>query len=131
MSAAADTVRRARAALVTRERDVPPARRLAQLDALERQLLAADVVDMRAYVVALQVLDLATQERHQAAELERSDRRRAAATAAGQARAAQLDGVDVAACRAWARSQGLDVPAAGRFLPRAVVDAWRAAEGAA
>lgn len=33
----------------------------------------------------------------------------------------------VAVVRKWAKAQGLDVPAHGRYLPRSIVAAWRAA----
>lgn len=45
-------------------------------------------------------------------------------SAAGLARSSRVDYVP-AAVRAWAKSNGIDVPDKGRYLPRTVVDAWR------
>jgi hypothetical protein len=122
-------VRRAGVVLLERER-LDESLRLTALDeraAAYRDAIAGDARGMRAYVIALQIIDLGHQERHQAAELMRAQLRTDAARKAGQARAAAALEVDVPACRSWAVAHGYDVPSRGRYLPGDVVAAWREA----
>ena len=124
VSTYAATLHRARLLLQTR----PPADllRIASLDAAAAEL--ADTTDpQRAYAVALRIIDLAQRERLQAAHLVIVQQRQRQARAAGQARAALAQGIDVPAVRAWAKSQGIDCPARGRYLPADVVQAYQEA----
>jgi hypothetical protein len=97
---------------------------LRQLDEQAR----IDPLGERTLVLALKARDLLLVERLAASGKARD--RSAAAQAAGQLRAGNLDH-DPELVRAWAREQGLTVPTRGRYLPRPIVDAWRQAQGAA
>lgn len=85
-----------------------------------------DPLGERTLVLALKARDLLLVERIAAGAKARE--RSLAAQAAGQLRAGNLDH-DPELVRAWAREQGLAVPRRGRYLPRPIVDAWRAAQG--
>ena len=117
----AQTIARARRVLEQRTtKDAP--HRLKALDNAADDFASATGV--RAYVLALAQIEAI----HYAALVDAEQRSRRA-QAAGQARAAAYADIDVAAVRAWANEQGLDVPQSGRYLPPAVLTAYRAAHG--
>jgi hypothetical protein len=119
----AQAIARARRVLARRA-EHPPTHRLRALDLAGEDLAASR--GPRAYTLALKVIELAGIEAaHNAARLD-AERRSRRAKAAGRARAAAYAGVDVPAIRAWANTQGLDVPQTGRYLPPAVLAAYRA-----
>lgn len=78
----------------------------------------------RTFSLALTVLDLIQLERLGADAIAATRKRSEIAARAGRARAAVAN-YDVATIRAWARTQGLDVPAVGRYLPPHIVQAYR------
>lgn len=122
----AQAIARARRVLEQRTTQDAP-RRLKALDNAADDFASATGV--RAYVLALKVLELAQIEAIHYAALVAAEQRSRRAQAAGQARAAAYADIDVAAVRAWANEQGLDVPQSGRYLPPAVLTAYRAAHG--
>lgn len=93
---------------------------LAQL----REAAQLDPAAARTFALALKARDLLLLERL-AAEAGRAQRS-TSAHAAAILRAGMLD-YDPEQVRAWARENGHDVPARGRYLPPAIVAAWRAA----
>lgn len=124
-------IRDARAAIAERTtpKDLRDPAADREVRAFARELRASET-GPRTLVAALRVLR-ALEAEHTAALAAAAQRARSrSAQAAGRARAAQVEHLDPKTVRAWAKAQGLDVPARGRYLPADVVAAYAEAHEA-
>ena len=78
------------------------------------------------YVLGLVVIDTVEAEVARWETALTEDKIAAQRAIAGRGRAAAAAGINPADVRMWAKTKGLDCPAKGRYLPKALIDAYTA-----